>query len=48
VLVVACEPAGVEDLGLGLSPAVEEAVDRAVELVLDTVEELRTGAAKEG
>ncbi len=48
VLVVACEPAGVEDLGLGLSPAVEEAVDRAVELVIQTVEELRTDAAYPG
>ena len=45
VIVIACEPAEVEDLGLGLSPAVEAAVDRAIELVLETVAELRTDAA---
>ena len=30
VVVVACEPAGVEEMGLGLSPEVEGAVERAV------------------
>ena len=41
VLVVACEPADVEDVGLGLSPSVEAAVEGAVDLVLTTIEELR-------
>jgi hydrogenase maturation protease len=43
VIVVACEPAEVEDFGIGLSPAVEAAVDRAAGLVGDTVEQLRAG-----
>lgn len=47
VLVVACEPGEVDDVGLGLSPAVEAAVAGAMELVLKTVEELRTDAAYE-
>jgi hydrogenase maturation protease len=41
VVVVACEPANVEEMGLGLSDEVAASVDRAVKLVLDTVEELR-------
>ena len=45
VIVVACEPAEIEDLGMGLSPAVEAAVGRAVDLVVSTIEELRTDAA---
>ncbi len=40
VIVVACEPAVVEEMGIGLSPAVEAAVDGAVALVVETVEEL--------
>ena len=36
VVIVACEPLTVEEMGVGLSPVVEEAVDRAVELVLET------------
>lgn len=40
VVVVACEPETVEDVGLGLSDAVEGAVARAAELVLETVREL--------
>jgi hydrogenase maturation protease len=36
VVVIACEPAEVEELGWGLSDGVEQAVDRAVELVLET------------
>jgi hydrogenase maturation protease len=47
VKVIACEPAGAEEMGLGLSPEVEEAVDGAVALVRETVEELRTDAAYE-
>jgi hydrogenase maturation protease len=45
VVVIACEPAVVEEMGIGLSVEVSRAVDGAVELVLQTVEELRTDAA---
>ena len=45
VVVVACEPAEVEEMGLGLSAAVERAVDGAVGLVVETVEQLGTDAA---
>jgi hydrogenase maturation protease len=41
VLVVACEPEVVEDVGLGLSEPVQGAVGRAVEVVLETVQGLR-------
>jgi hydrogenase maturation protease len=41
VFVVACEPEAVEDVGLGLSEPVRNAVGLAVELVLETVAELR-------
>ena len=40
VVVVACEPAVVEEMGFGLSEEVASVVDRAVEVVLDTVREL--------
>jgi hydrogenase maturation protease len=42
VIVIACEPAHVEEMGWGLSPDVEAAVERAVGLVLETLDELRT------
>jgi len=45
VVIVACEPETVEEMGVGLSPAVEEAVERAVDLVLETAEELLTDEA---
>jgi len=45
VVIVACEPAQVEEMGMGLSAEVQSAVDAAVELVIDTIEELRTDAA---
>jgi hydrogenase maturation protease len=45
VVVVACEPAEVEEMGLGLTGEVERAVDGAVELVIETIEQLRTDAA---
>jgi Ni,Fe-hydrogenase maturation factor len=41
VIVIACEPADVEEMGWGLTDVVSQAVDRAVDLVLDTVGELR-------
>jgi Ni,Fe-hydrogenase maturation factor len=37
----------VEEMGLGLSPAVEAAVGRAVDVVIDTIAELQTDAAYE-
>ena len=40
-MVIACEPAEVEEMGLGLSAA----VDHAAELVATTIEELRADAA---
>lgn len=45
VVVVACEPAVVEQMGMGLSDAVGGAVDAAVELVAATIDELRSDAA---
>jgi hydrogenase maturation protease len=45
VVVIACEPAEVEEMGFGLSEAVAKAVDGAVQLVLEQVAELRTDAA---
>ncbi len=40
VIVIACEPADVEQLGVGLSAQVSDAVERAMELVGETVHEL--------
>ena len=45
VVVVACEPARVEEMGLGLSDEVAHAVDGAVELVVQTIGELQADAA---
>jgi len=45
VLVIACEPAEVEEMGWGLSEQVAKAVDRAVELVLETAGELLAAPA---
>jgi hydrogenase maturation protease len=45
VIVIACEPAEIDDVGWGLSDPVKEAVDRAVELVLTTVDDLRAHTA---
>jgi hydrogenase maturation protease len=45
VMVIACEPAAAGEMEMGLSVAVEGAVDRAVDLVLETVDTLRTDAA---
>ena len=44
VVVIACEPAQVQEMGWGLSEQVREAVDRAVDLVVETIDELRSGA----
>jgi hydrogenase maturation protease len=45
VVVVACEPAAVEEMGLELSPEVATAVERAAKLVLEQIAELRTDEA---
>lgn len=45
VTVIACEPTAGEEMGLELSPEVSGAVERAAELVLETVEGLRRDAA---
>jgi hydrogenase maturation protease len=47
VMVIACEPAVVEEMGIGLSDEVSGAVDRAVDLVVSTISELRLDAAYE-
>ena len=43
VVVIACEPENVAEMGWGLSERVRGAVDRAVALVFETVEDLRAG-----
>jgi hydrogenase maturation protease len=45
IVVIGCEPGEVDDVGLGLTPAIETAVERALQLVGETIEELRTDAA---
>ena len=45
VVIVACEPSSVGEVAWGLSEAVEGALDRAVEVVLQQVEELGRDAA---
>lgn len=44
VIVIACEPENVGEMGWGLSRRVEQAVERAVDVVLETIQELRAGA----
>jgi hydrogenase maturation protease len=48
VVVIACEPAVVDEMGIGLSPGVGAAVDHAVELVATTIDELRADPAPAG
>ena len=48
IVVVACEPAEVEEMGLGLSPAVSAAAAKAADVVLDQIGELQSDAAYEG
>jgi hydrogenase maturation protease len=45
VLVIACEPQTVEEIGFQLSESVAGAVEPAVKLVLETIAELQTDAA---
>lgn len=44
VVVIACEPEDIEHMGWGLCEQVQLAVERAVDLVVETVSELQTGA----
>jgi hydrogenase maturation protease len=45
VLVVACEPGSVGEMGMGLSVEVERAVAGAADLVAETIAELQSDAA---
>lgn len=45
VVVIGCEPGEADDVGLGLTPPVEEAVARALALVRETIATLQTDAA---
>jgi hydrogenase maturation protease len=47
VTVIACEPAEIEDVGWGLSDEVAAAVERAADLVVETVDELHARAVAE-
>jgi hydrogenase maturation protease len=44
VMVIACEPDSVDEMGWGLSEPVESAVDRAADVVVGTIAELRSPA----
>ena len=45
VVVVACEPGPIEDLAVGLSPQVELAVEKAIDVVMTQIAELQTDEA---
>jgi len=45
VVVVACEPGPIEELAVGLSPEVELAVERALDVVMEQIAALRTDEA---
>lgn len=47
VMLIACEPAEVQEMGFGLSAEVQSAVERAVALVIETTAELRSSAILE-
>jgi hydrogenase maturation protease len=47
VVVIACEPMEVEEMGLGMSAPVQSSLDRAVDLVAETALELLSDAAYE-
>jgi hydrogenase maturation protease len=47
VVVIACEPAQVDEMGFGLSEQVAGAVDRAVKLVLDTIADMKVSASRQ-
>jgi len=48
VVVVACEPAAVEEMGMELSDGVAAVVERAVDAVFEQIAELRTDRAYGG
>jgi len=48
VMVIACEPDSVEDVGMGLSDPVRAAVAHAADLVLETIAELDAPGAQSG
>ena len=48
VMVVACEPEDVSDVGFGLSAAVQAVTEHAADVVLETAAELRRAAADDG
>jgi hydrogenase maturation protease len=48
VMVIACEPGEVDEPGYGLTPRVAAAVDAAVTLVRQTIDELRAAAVAAG
>jgi hydrogenase maturation protease len=48
VMVIACEPGEVDEPGYGLTPRVAAAVDSAVTLVRQTIDELRAAALAAG
>ena len=45
VVVVACEPGPIEELAVGLSGAVEAAIEKAIDVVLAQLAELQHDAA---
>ena len=45
VVVIGCEPGEVDDVGIGLTPPVAAAVEQALKVVGETLDELRTDAA---
>ncbi|HEV2924507.1 MAG TPA: hydrogenase maturation protease [Solirubrobacteraceae bacterium] len=47
VVVIACEPAVVDEMGFGLTADVSSAVARAIDLMLETAVELRSSATLE-
>jgi hydrogenase maturation protease len=47
VMVIACEPAEIEQMGWGLSDEVSAAVSRAADLVVETIDELHARAVAE-
>ncbi len=47
VVIVACEPQEVDEMGIELSAAVQASVDRAIEVVLEQIEEMRSEAVAE-
>src|SRR3954453_6389133 len=48
VVVIGCEPGEVDEVGIGLTEPVAEAVDGAITLVRETIGELKTDAAYRG